>query len=159
MMASNHSLISLSASNQFCPERPFPPHPMWDQLLNLFLDCFSPGCFRSALLSSSLRVHLKANLGILLWEILKICPSHRRLRLLIVVWIFSEFVLACNSKFEIPCTDTLLVVGGLASYRDSESCAGKVQQIRRGWGRVGRRKSTQRSSNIRVLRRTNDPTK
>ena len=28
-------------------------------------------------------------------------------------------------KKPLPCADTLPVVGGLASYRDSESCAGK----------------------------------
>ena len=45
-------------------------------------------------------VHLRATLGILLCDILKIYMSHRRRRVLIVVWIGSEFFLACNSKFE-----------------------------------------------------------
>ena len=45
-------------------------------------------------------VHLRATLEILLWDILKICPSHLRRCLLVVIWIGSEFVMACNSKFE-----------------------------------------------------------
>ena len=58
----------------------------------------------------------------------------------------------------LPCDDTLPVVVGLAPYRDSESCAGKVQPSRRGRGRVGRRKSAQDPPVLGVLRRTNDPT-
>ena len=45
-------------------------------------------------------VFLRANLGILLWDILHICSKHRIRCFLIVVWIDSQFVLACYSKFE-----------------------------------------------------------
>ena len=48
----------------------------------------------------------------------------------------------------LPCVDTLPVVRGLAPYKDSERCAGKVQPRRRGQGRLGRRKSAQRFSSI-----------
>ena len=86
----------LSASNQFCPERPFPSLHI-THCLNLFLDFSLPGGFRSVLLSFPL---MRVTLGILLWGILKVRQSHRIRRPLILVWIGSEIVLACNSKFE-----------------------------------------------------------
>ena len=66
--------------------------------LNLFLDCYSLGGIPCFLFPWG--VHLRAPHGILLWDILKICPSNRKRRFLNVVWICSEFVLACNFKFE-----------------------------------------------------------
>ena len=74
--------------------------PRETHCLNIFLDCSSPGGFWSALLSFLLRGPSKSFPWNSIVNILKICPSHRRRRLLIVVWIGSEFVLACNSKFE-----------------------------------------------------------
>ena len=68
--------------------------------LNLFLDCSSPGGFWPALLSFPWGVHLRATLVILLGEILKTCPSHRRRRFFIAVRIGLECVLAYKSKFE-----------------------------------------------------------
>ena len=49
-----------------------------------------------------------------------------------------------NKILPSPCVDTLLVVRGLASYRDSERCAGKAQPSRRSRVRVAQRSSSLR---------------
>ena len=62
--------------------------PVRENCLNLFLNCSLPSGLRYTLLSFAFGVQLKATLKILFWDIVKICPSHRRRRFLI----FSELV-------------------------------------------------------------------
>ena len=63
-----HDLIStqimrapISVSDKFCPKWSFPPRPCATHCRNLFLDCTSPGGFRSALLSFRLRIPSKSH--------------------------------------------------------------------------------------------------
>ena len=87
----------LSSSNQFCPEVPFQPRPMWEPLPNLFSTVLRQVAFGLPCFLFSWEVHLRATLVILLRDV----PSHRRRGFFIVVWTGSKCVLAWKSKFEI----------------------------------------------------------
>ena len=61
--------------------------------INIVLDSFSTGYLSLPCIFFPWGVHLRATLGILMWD-------HPRWRLLIIVWVGSEFILSCNSKFK-----------------------------------------------------------